>query len=91
MKRMKRIHIRIKKYDDEKRIENNQEVSSKEKNFTILNRMRRNSIHSCQKIALTLFFFDISHLFLFILIIILALFLIFQFFHYHLQFYQNLS
>jgi hypothetical protein len=39
MKRMKRIHIRIKEYDDKRRIENDQEVSSKEKNFTILNRM----------------------------------------------------
>jgi hypothetical protein len=55
MKRMKRTHMKIKEYDDEKRIENDQEVSSKKKNFTILNRMRRNSIDSSQKIALTLF------------------------------------
>ncbi len=56
MKRMRRAHMRIKEYDDEKRIENDQKVSSKEKNLTILIRMRRNSIHSSQKIALSLFF-----------------------------------
>ncbi len=37
MKRMKQIHIKIKKYDNERRIENDQKVSSKKKNFTILN------------------------------------------------------
>ncbi len=46
---MKRIHMKIKEYDDEKRIENDQEVSSKKKNFTILIQMRRNSIHLSQK------------------------------------------
>jgi hypothetical protein len=53
---MKRIHMKTKEYDDEKRIENNQEISLKKKNFTILNQMRRNLIHSSQKIALSLFF-----------------------------------
>jgi hypothetical protein len=56
MKKMKRTYIKIKEYDDEKRIENDQKISSKKKNITILNRMRQNFIHSSQKIALTLFF-----------------------------------
>jgi hypothetical protein len=33
MKKMRRIHIKIEKYDDEKRIENDQEISSKKKTF----------------------------------------------------------
>jgi hypothetical protein len=33
---MRRIHMKIKKYDDEKRIENDQKISLKEKNLTIL-------------------------------------------------------
>jgi hypothetical protein len=45
MKEMKRIYMRIRKYDDEKRIENDQKVSSEKKNFMNLIQMRRNSIH----------------------------------------------
>jgi hypothetical protein len=57
MKKMRRIYMKIKKYVNEKRIENDQEISSKKKNFTILIQMRRNFIHSSQKIALSLFFY----------------------------------
>jgi hypothetical protein len=55
MKKMRRIYIKIKEYDDEKRIENNQKISLKKKNLTILIRMRWNFIHSSQKITLSLF------------------------------------
>jgi hypothetical protein len=83
MKKMKRIYIKIKKYDDEKRIENDQEVLLKKEFHDFnLNATKFNSFIT--KIALSLIFCLHNLFFLFTLIIILVFFYIFQLLHHRL-------